>query len=410
MRQQTEEWLAVSELISVSDARARVLAAVPDPGAAEPVPVHQAAGRVLAHDLRAAGDVPPFPNSAMDGYAVRAGESGRRLRVVGESRAGRPADGGPGEDEAIRISTGAALPPGAEGVIRQEDTLEEHGEVVLHAAVRSGQNVRAAGEDMRTGEVALEGGTELQAAALALAVAAGAAELPCAARPRVMILCTGDELREPGTALGPGEIHNSNAVGLAAMAASAGALVQGSGRVSDGRAATEAALRDALADPDVLVVSGGVSVGPHDHVKPALAALGVDEQFWGVSLRPGKPTWFGVAPGGALVFGLPGNPVSALVTFRLFVAPALRAMQGAEPESGATSALLLEPIAREPREQAVRVHLESREDTLRATPDAAQGSHQLKALAEADGLALVPRGEGSVIAGEAVDVLLLRGC
>lgn len=398
----------MSELISVAEARARVLAAVPTPGRdAEPVPLGRAAGRMLALDLPTASDVPPFPNSAMDGYAVMAGEPGRRLLIAGESRAGRPAKDGLREGEAIRISTGAALPPGAEAVIRQEDTLEERGEVILHAATRPGQNVRAAGEDMRAGENALPAGTELRAAALALAVAAGAAELPCAPRPRVRILCTGDELREPGAALGPGEIHNSNAVGLAAMAASAGALVQAAGSVPDGRAATETALRGALAEADVVVVSGGVSVGPHDHVKPALAALGVEERFWGVSLRPGKPTWFGIAPSGALVFGLPGNPVSALVTFRLFVAPALRAMQGAQPEPGKTSALLSEPIAREPREQAVRVRLEAREGRLRAVPAAAQGSHQLKALAEADGLALIPSGEGSLAAGEAVEVLAL---
>lgn len=400
----------MSELISVAEARARVLAAAPEPGGAvDSVPVGQAAGRVLVVPLRAAGDVPPFPNSAMDGYAVKAGETGRRLRVVGESRAGRPAKVVPGEEDAIRISTGAALPAGADAVIRQEDTLEEHGEVVLHAATRPGQNVRAAGEDMRAGETALPAGTEMRAATLALAVAAGAAALPCAPRPRVRILCTGDELREPGSALGPGEIHNSNAPGLAAMAESAGGALRGAGSVPDGREATEAALGDALAEADVMVVSGGVSVGPHDHVKPALAALGVEEKFWGVSLRPGKPTWFGVAPGGALVFGLPGNPVSALVTFRLFVAPALRAMQGAEPEPQQVTALLSRAIAKEPREQAMRVRLKASAGTLRAAPAAAQGSHQLKALAEADGLALIPRGAGDLAAGEPVEVVLLLG-
>jgi molybdopterin molybdotransferase len=398
----------VGELISVDQARACVLAAVPAPGAGEAVAVRHAAGRVLAGDVRAAAHVPPFPNSAMDGYAVIAGGPGRRLRVAGESRAGRPAETVLGRGEAIRISTGAALPSGAEAVVRQEDTREERGEVVLHAATQPGQNVREAGEDMRAGEVALPGGTELRAAALALAVAAGAAELPCARRPRVSILCTGDELRAPGEQLGPGEIHNSNAAGLAAMAVSAGALVMSAGIVPDGRTATEAALGEALTQTDVLVVSGGVSVGPHDHVKPALAALEVGERFWGVGLRPGKPTWFGVAPGGALVFGLPGNPVSALVTFRLFVRPALRALQGAEPEPRAVRAVLTEAVRREPREQALRVRLDATDGTVRATPAAAQGSHQLKALAVADALALVPRGEGFLPAGETVEALDLR--
>jgi molybdopterin molybdotransferase len=398
---------AVSELISVGEARARVLAAVPRSRGPEAVPVEQAAGRVLAENLRAAGDVPAFPNSAMDGYAVRAGPGGRRLRVSGESRAGQPVTAGPKEIEAVRISTGAALPPGADAVIRQEDTTEADGDVVLHVATRVGQNVRAAGEDMRAGEIALEAGSDLRAAAVALAVAAGVSELPCAPRPRMRILCTGDELRAPGAPLGAGEIHNSNAVGLAAMATNAGSLVLGAGIVPDTAGATEAALRDALEQADVVVVSGGVSVGPHDHVKPALAALGVEESFWRVSLRPGKPTWFGVAPGGVLVFGLPGNPVSALVTFRLFARPALRAMQGADPEPRAVRALLAEPCARQAREQALRVRLDNDGGAPQAYPASAQGSHQLKALAEADGLALIPPGEDELAAGEIVEVLLL---
>lgn len=397
----------MSELISVAEARRRVLRAVVPPGRSELVPVEHASGRTLAADLAATADVPPFANSAMDGWAVRTGGAGRRLRIVGESRAGRPADRGPVDGQAVRISTGAALPPGAEAVVPLEDADEDGDHVVVRTAARAGLHVRGAGEDMRAGEAALRAGTLLSPAALALAVAAGAAEVPCAPEPPLAVLSTGDELRPPGAELGPGEIHNSNGVGLTALARAAGARVLRAAVVPDGRAATEKSIAAALAEARVVVVSGGVSVGPHDHVKPALAALGVREEFWGVSLRPGKPTWFGVAPSGALVFGLPGNPVSALVTFRLFVSPALRALLGGGHEAPAPVALLAVPVVRGPREHAMRVRLEAVAGTLRAVPATAQGSHQLKALAEADGLALIPAGEGELAAGEPVEVLLL---
>ena len=395
----------MSDLLSIAQARERVLAAV-RPLDAEPVAVDAGLDRVLATDLRAAGDVPPFANSAMDGFAVRAGAAGRRLRIVAESRAGHPTSVPVDDGEAIRISTGAAVPTGTEAVIRVEDTGEEDGKVELLAAVRPGQNVRAAGDDLRAGAVVLRAGTPLGPVELAVAVAAGAGELTCARRPRVVVLGTGDELREPGDPLGPGQIHNSNAVGLAALAQRAGAEVLSVGRVADTPAATEAALHEALEVADVLVVSGGVSVGPHDHVKPALDAVGVSERFWGVALKPGKPTWFGSRRDGKLVFGLPGNPVSALVTFGLFALPALRALQDADPALDSFPAKLAEPVAQEAhREQAVRVRLERERGELRATPTGPQGSHILSSLLGAGGLALIPAGAGELAAGEEVEVL-----
>ncbi len=387
---------------SISAAREQVLAACA-PLPSEPVPVGDALGRVLAADVAATADVPRFVNSAMDGYAVMAGPSSRTLRIAGEARAGAPAEMALSANEAIRISTGAALPDGADAVVRVEDTTEADGAVTLTAAVAPGENVRRAGEDMRAGTVVLRAGARLGPAELGVAVGAGTGELDCARRPRVAVLCTGDELRPPGTPLGPGEIHNSNAVMLGALAIGAGADVVETRTVGDDRAGTEAAFAAALEQADVVIASGGVSVGPHDHVKAALAALGVEERFWRVDLQPGRPTWFG-ARGGRLVFGLPGNPVSSFVTFTLFARPALLALQGAVPLPVRAEAALTVDVPRRGREQVLRVRLEQRDGLLHATPNGPQGSHVSSSLAGADALAFVPAGDGAAAAGERVAV------
>jgi molybdopterin molybdotransferase len=246
-------------------------------------------------------------------------------------------------------------------------------------------------------------------AELGAAVAAGAARLTVARMPRVAVLCTGDELRAPGEPLGPGEIHNSNAPMLAALATRSGAEALDQGRLPDDLAATEAGLQTALLHADVVVVSGGVSVGPHDHVKPALAALGVHERFWGVALQPGKPTWFGDREG-KLVFGLPGNPVSAVVTFVLFVRPAIAALQGAAPADQALTARLGVAVKRNrAREQAIRVRLERRDGAAVAIPNGPQGSHLVTSLLGADALAFIPPGEGELPEGTSVALEALPG-
>jgi molybdopterin molybdotransferase len=389
-------------LISVSDARELVLrtAGTLD---AERIAVTSALHRVLAEDVAAAGDVPPFPCSAMDGYAIHAGATGRTLVVVGESRAGTPFTGALGAGDAVRISTGGAVPGDAHAVIRQEDVNARDGRIETLVDVATGDHVRHAGEDMRAGTTVLKAGTVLTGPELAAAVAAGVAALTVSSRPRVSIFCTGDELREPGEPLGPGEIHNSNGPMLAALATRAGGIAGPAERLADDRAATEAGLADALEQADVVIVSGGVSVGPHDHVKPALAALGVAEIFWGVALQPGKPTWFG-ARERKLVFGLPGNPVSAAVTFSLFARPALAALQGATlPPPHPAQAVLAEPVPRNPaREQAVRVRLAERDGTILATPNGPQGSHIVTSLIGADALAMIPVGKGRLEAGTRV--------
>jgi molybdopterin molybdotransferase len=396
----------VSELISIDEARRRVLDVVQrleDEG----VPLAEALGRVLAEDVQSPIDVPPFDSSAMDGYAVVAGPEAQ-LEVVGESRAGRPWMRPVKPGEAIRISTGGAVPEGATAVVPLERTTADHRERWIRVEESApGDNIRRAGEDVRAGRVVLAAGTALGPAELGVAASVGRASLRCARRPRVAILVTGDELTEPGRPLGPGGIYSSNAWALAAQAERAGARVTARETVPDQPGETRAALSRALDASDVVIVSGGVSVGPHDHVKPALSELGVEERFWGVRLRPGKPTWFGTR-GEALVFGLPGNPVSAMVAFHLFVRTALAAMQGADPSAPRTSATLEEPIARHRnREQAVRVHLETSENGWRARATGPQGSHMLTSMLGATALARIAPGEGEVPAGERVDVELL---
>jgi molybdopterin molybdotransferase len=391
-------------LISIAQARQLVLDAV---GAlpSEPVPLGNALDRTLAADVVAAENVPPFGNSAMDGFAVQHGPSRRTLRIVGEARAGTPSAVAVGPGEAVRISTGAAMPDGADAVVPVEDLQEHDGEIVVGIALDAGHHVRSAGEDLRAGETVLPAGTRLGAAELALAIGAGASALTCARRPRVAILGTGDELREPGAPLGPGEIHNSNGMMLSALATRAGAEVVAVEHVRDDREATGAAFAAALDQADVVIASGGVSVGPHDHVKPALTALGVQETFWRVSLQPGKPTWFGTR-GGQLVFGLPGNPVSSYVTFLLFARPALRALQGGVPLPRRESAALSTSVRRGGREQAMRVRLASApgDPVLRATPNGPQGSHITSSLHDADALAFIPAGDGELTAGEPVEI------
>jgi molybdopterin molybdotransferase len=282
---------------------------------------------------------------------------------------------------------------------------EHDGVVVPRQDVAAGDHVREAGDDLRGNTVALRAGTPLDAAGLAVAVTAGRAELRCARRPRVALLATGDELRPPGAELAPGQIHNSNVVSLGALAEGCGGEVVTAGGVPDDPAATEASLAAAIGAADVVAVSGGVSVGPHDHVKPALEALGVEEVFWRVSLKPGKPVWFGRRDG-TLVFGLPGNPVSAYVCFLLFARPALRALQGAEPLPAPATAQLAHDLPRNrSREEAVRVTLSTGEDGVaRATSTGAQESHLLSSLLGADALALVPPGDSPLRAGSVVPV------
>jgi molybdopterin molybdotransferase len=305
-----------------------------------------------------------------------------------------------GDGEAVRISTGAAVPDGADAILPAESAQDDGDAVTVKEDVAAGNHVRGPGEDLRAGATVLAAGALLGPAELGLLVEAGRAGVRCGRRPRVAVLATGDELVAPGEPLAHGQLHNSNAVTLGALARRAGAELVHSSEVGDDAAATRAAIERALAGTDAVLLTGGVSVGPHDHVKPALAALGVEEVFWRVALRPGKPMWFG-RRGAQLVFGLPGNPVSAVVCFLLFARPALAALQGATDRPQRGRAILGEAVPRQrTREEAVRVRLQDG----RAMPTGPQGSHQLSSMLGADALAIVPRGEGDLEAGAEVEV------
>ena len=402
-------------LTPLEDARELVLAGA-RPLPSEEVELGDALGRTLAADVASADDVPGFDNSAMDGFAVRAAdldEAGEgdptELRLVDESSAGSPAAARLGAGEAIRISTGAAIPAGADAVLRLEDAEEDAGRVRALAAVRPGQEVRRAGEDVRAGEVVLRAGAVLGPAEVGVLASVGVPRAACARRPRASVLTTGEELIEPGAEPFPGAVRNANARTIPAQALLAGCEVARVEVVGDDADATIAALDRALEDSELVAVCGGVSVGAHDHVKAALAALAVSEVFWGVALRPGRPTWFGyrARPGGrrTLVFGLPGNPVSAMVTFHLFARPAAAAMLGRPEPRARIGARLAERYEKRPgRAHAVRCALALTDEGWSARPTGPQASHILTSMLGADGLAVIPAESESVEAGELVAV------
>lgn len=375
----------MSSLPGIDAALAQVLAHLTPLGAVE-VPVAGASGRVLAEAATALSDLPPFESSAMDGYAVRAADTPGELRIAGQSAAGSPFAGELRPGQAVTISTGAVVPVGADAVVPIERT---HGEVAVERA-EPGENVRPTGGDIRRGDVVVEAGTVLRPAQLGALAAAGVGRVRVARRPRAVVLPTGSELRPPGAALGPGEIYESNSVLLAAQLESVGAEVTILPPVADDESATRDALARGL-ESDVLVTSGGVSVGPHDLVRRLLAELGAREVFWRVAVKPGKPVAFAVR-GDTLVFGLPGNPVSSLVGFELFVRAALRALQGArDPGPQWLPGRLSVALRRnDQRDELVR----ARRDGDVLVPIVGQESHMIARSAAADALVLVPRGEG----------------
>lgn len=397
----------MSDLLSIERARELVLErvrALP----AEPVSLEEAAGRVLAEPAAARVDLPPFPSSAMDGFAVRSADTPGRLPVVTRIAAGRPADRALAPGEAMGIATGGVVPDGADAVVPSEATVDHEDNIVgVPDGVSPGTNVRPRGGDIRAGTTVAAAGTRLGASQLGALAAAGVVVVACARRPRVAVLTTGTELRGPGEELGPGQIYESNSVVLAAQLESAGAEVERLSPVED----TEAAHREAIErglEADVLVTSGGVSVGPHDLVRRVEAELGVEEVFWRVAVKPGKPTSFGVR-GSTLVFGLPGNPVSSLVTCELFVRPALEALQGlAEPGPRFHVGVLAAGAARNPhRAELARARSRLTGDGVVLELLEGQESHMIARAAEADALALIPAGEGTIEPGEPVRYLLI---
>jgi molybdopterin molybdotransferase len=391
-------------LLPFEEAQRRVLS-LARPLAAERVALEASASRVLAEDVRAPADVPAFDASTMDGYAVRAADvaaaAGAAMEVVGESRAGGAApDLAP--KKACRIFTGAPLPRGADAVIMQEEADREGDRVRFRTTPRPGAFVRRHGDDLHAGDVALARGTRIGPSAIAMLAGLDAAEVSVALGPRVAIVPTGDELRAIGVAGGPASIPESNSRALAAMAARAGARVDRRAPVPDDPERVRVAFDAALASSDVLVTIGGVSVGEHDVVKAALEACGVSLDFWRVAIKPGKPIAVG-ARGPNLVIGLPGNPVSALVTFALFGVPLLRAMQGdARPLPRPSRARLAAPVTHKPgRLEFARARLDD-QGRVELLPHQASGA--VIGLCRADVLACIPRDAERLEAGEEIVV------
>ncbi len=399
----------MSELLGIDRALSIILERAV-PLEAEPVPSAEADGRYLLEPVRAAIDLPPFTNSAMDGYAVRAADTPGTLEVVGESAAGRPCATAVGTGQAVIISTGAALPDGADAVVPIErvhtanaaesglETVDVPEPIMFDAAIRH------RGSDVSAGTEVLAAGIRLGPPQIGAAIASGVPTLVCGRRPRVAALTTGDELRPSGSPLAPGEIYDSNGPMLVAALKRAGAIVTSIAAAADTPEAHRAALAQAL-EHDVVISTGGVSVGPHDLVRGIGAELGVHELFWRIKMRPGKPLSFGVKDA-TLVFGLPGNPVSVLVCFELFVAPALAALQGSQhPRPRFTRGRLAVKVARNrERDDLIRV----RHDAAGALePASGQQSHQISITATADGLARIPAGTGEIAAGDEVAYLPL---
>lgn len=392
--------------LSVDEALGRILerfASLP----AEEKPILDALGQVLDEDVRAPNDVPPFANSAMDGYAVRAADVGVtpvRLPVAMEIPAGSAATARLMPGTVARIMTGAPLPAGADTVVRVEDTDGgSPGMVEIRKAGPAGENVRAAGEDLRKGEVVLQRGTVLRPAEIGVLATAGRASVHVVRRPRVAVLSTGDEVIEVDEPLAPGKIRDANRWSIAAATRAAGAIAVPLGIARDNAEDLRRSLRRA-AEEDVVVTSGGVSVGDYDFVKLVVRELGTMD-FWTIAMRPGKPVAFGEVLAKP-IFGLPGNPVSALLTFELFARPALLKLQGrAKLHRPRVTARLLEDVTKPPHLRFfARAIYDAGAGTVRTTGP--QGSGILRSMALANALVDLPIGPGVAKAGTEVSVIL----
>ena len=399
-------------LMPVTEALSAVLAG------AEPLPEEMAAldaahHRVLARDVAALRTQPPQAMSAMDGYAVRSADASvvaARLKVIGEVAAGRPFERAVGKGEAIRIFTGGVVPEGADAVIIQEDTVVEDGGITITEAAIAGRHIRPAGVDFRKGDILLARGTRLTDRDLSLAAGMNYAELPMRRRPKVAILATGDELVMPGSNPGPGQIVYSNGYALRALTHQEGAETIDLGIAADTVEATTRGIRHARdSGADILITTGGASVGDHDLVKQSLEAEGVTMAFWRIAMRPGKPMMHGRL-GALRVIGLPGNPVSSYVCGFLFLVPLIRALSGRTDVHHAHETALLgrDVAANDIREDYLRARLEVRKDgELVATPVDHQDSSLLANLAAARALVIRPPFAPPAFAGSPCDILRL---
>ncbi|MHB8941826.1 MAG: molybdopterin molybdotransferase MoeA [Desulfobacteria bacterium] len=397
-------------MLTYEEARQRILDRL-SPLGVERIPLDAAAGRSLAGEVRAPGDLPPWDNSAMDGYAVRSEDCRGEavLAIAGYQTAGGPDAAAVPPGGAVRIMTGAPIPQKCDAVVPFEDAEERDGSVRVRVPVHPRRHIRFRGEDVRAGERIIPEGTILRPPEISLLASFGRAMIPVYRKPRVAVLSTGDELVELGETAGAGKIVNSNSHALASAIVEAGGEPVLLGIARDEREDLRTKLSEGLA-ADVLVTSAGVSAGDRDLVRDVLAELGVENVFWKVLVKPGGPTAFGVA-GRKPVFSLPGNPVSSLITFEVFVRPALRRMAGStDPVKIPVKAALAEPVKKNAgKTQFLRVRIESGEEGYVARTAGDQNSGILRTLVLADGIAVLPLERTDFAAGEKVDVLLLYG-
>ena len=394
-------------MLSVEAAIERILTGL-EPLPAETVRLDEALGRVAAERVTAAVAVPPFANSSMDGFAVRAADLPGSLKVVGEVRAGGVPAATLEAGTAVRIMTGAPLPEGADAVVPLERAREADGRVDFDGTLPApGAYVRRAGEDTRPGDEILADGDPLTPARIAVLASCGHARVAVRRRPAVAILSTGDELVPPREPLTPGRIYDANAPALAAAVREAGGEPRVLAAVGDDEAAIERRLAEGAAAADVVVTSGGVSVGAHDHVRNALERLGALD-FWRINVQPGKPLAFGRVLGRPVV-GLPGNPVSALITFELFVRPMLRRLLGARGDGRSRLVVrLTAPMPKDPSRRAyLRVRVCASDSGYVAVPAGGQSSGQLRPLADANALLVVPEGDAEAVAGRTYPAVLI---
>jgi molybdopterin molybdotransferase len=401
--------------VSVEEHRDRVLSAI-TPLPAFDQPLMEAFGLAAAEDVRAEVALPSFDNSAMDGYAVReadvagaSADSPVHLPVVGEIGAGQATLLAMSPGTAVKIMTGAPVPAGADAIVPYEWTDRGAANVVITQAPEPGQHVRPAGEDVAVGDLVVAEGTVLGPRQIGLLASVGRASVRSRPRPRVVVMSTGSELREPGTSLGHDSIYDGNSYLLAAAARQAGAIVYRVGIVPDDPRAFTAALHDQLVRADLVVTSGGVSMGDYDVVKEALASLGT-VWFGGVAMQPGKPQGFGTVGEDEIpIITLPGNPVSSYISFEMFVLPAIRKLMGRTTYTRPTADAVLTHGLRSPegRRQYARATLSVVDGRLAVTPVGPQGSHMIGDLAESDALVVVPESVTWLDAGETVSVVPL---
>jgi molybdopterin molybdotransferase len=399
-------------LLTVAQARERILDRITALDS-ETVALSEARGRVLAEEVRSERDVPPFANSAMDGYAVRSRDVAEasaaqpvRLRVLGEIRAGAAPPAAVQPQTALRIMTGAMIPEGSDAVVRVEDTAEHDGTVEVRVPVAAGMSLRGAGSDLHRGDLVATAGRVVTPGLIGLLASSGRVAVQCIRRPRVLALTTGDELREPGEALGPGQITNTNRYTLLAAIQEAGGIVIDAGVARDDRGDLIERL-GAAGDTDLVVTTGGVSMGAYDLVRGLLEEREA-VTFWQVALRPGKPLMFATV-GRVPLIGLPGNPVSTVVAFELFVRPALLKLQGrTDLERPRLTAVTEERLQNPPHlEQYFRgiARHDGAKIVVRLTGD--QSSHVLRSMADANCLVIVPLGTSEVAAGTPVEIIPL---